>query len=81
MKFFLDTANLDEIRHGIDRGLLDGVATSPELIARTAKAGADIAAVPFQVLQMLFDHPLTSSGSEQFLQDWGKVFQEAPVAG
>jgi hypothetical protein len=28
---------------------------------------------------MLFNHPLTDKGLEQFLKDYAKVFQEAPV--
>ena len=38
MKFFLDTANLEEIRHAASLGVLDGVTTNPSLIA---KEGAD----------------------------------------
>src|SRR3954468_10712502 len=34
MKFFLDTANLDEIREGRALGLIDGVTTNPSLIAK-----------------------------------------------
>jgi transaldolase len=34
MKFFLDTANLDEIREGFALGLVDGVTTNPSLIAK-----------------------------------------------
>jgi transaldolase len=34
MKFFLDTANLDEIREGASFGLADGVTTNPSLIAK-----------------------------------------------
>jgi transaldolase len=34
MKFFLDTANLDEIREGAALGLVDGVTTNPSLIAK-----------------------------------------------
>ena len=34
MKFFLDTANLDEIREGIALGLVDGVTTNPSLVAK-----------------------------------------------
>jgi transaldolase len=33
MKFFLDTANLDEIREAASTGVLDGVTTNPSLIA------------------------------------------------
>jgi transaldolase len=34
MKFFLDTANLDEIRDAASTGVLDGVTTNPTLISR-----------------------------------------------
>ncbi len=34
MKFFLDTANLDEIREAASLGMLDGVTTNPSLIAK-----------------------------------------------
>lgn len=34
MKFFIDTANLDEIREANDLGLLDGVTTNPSLVAK-----------------------------------------------
>ena len=34
MKFFLDTANLDEIRHGVSLGVVDGITTNPTLVAK-----------------------------------------------
>jgi transaldolase len=34
MKFFIDTANLDEIRQAKEMGLIDGVTTNPSLIAK-----------------------------------------------
>ena len=34
MKFFIDTANLDEIREANELGLIDGVTTNPSLVAR-----------------------------------------------
>jgi len=37
VKFFLDTANLDEIRQAIEMGLIDGVTTNPTLVAREGK--------------------------------------------
>jgi transaldolase len=37
MKFFLDTANLDEIREGVALGLIDGVTTNPSLVAKEGK--------------------------------------------
>ena len=41
MKFFLDTANLDEIGQAQATGLLDGVTTNPSLIAREGKRHHD----------------------------------------
>ncbi len=38
MKFFLDTANLDEIRAAVAWGQVDGVTTNPSLIAREGRA-------------------------------------------
>ncbi|HKR59161.1 MAG TPA: fructose-6-phosphate aldolase [Pyrinomonadaceae bacterium] len=34
MRFFLDTANLNEIREGVELGLVDGVTTNPSLAAK-----------------------------------------------
>jgi transaldolase len=38
-----------------------------------ALIGADIATIPFKVIQKLMHHPLTDRGVEQFLADWDKV--------
>ncbi|MCB1055867.1 MAG: fructose-6-phosphate aldolase [Acidobacteria bacterium] len=38
MKFFLDTADLDEIRTGLDWGMVDGITTNPSLIAQQGKS-------------------------------------------
>ena len=37
MKFFIDTANLDEIRQASEMGLIDGVTTNPSLVAKEGK--------------------------------------------
>lgn len=37
MKFFLDTANVDEIRNAAEIGLIDGVTTNPSLIAQSGR--------------------------------------------
>ncbi len=42
MKFFIDTANLDEIRQGVDMGMVDGVTTNPSLVAREDKPFIEI---------------------------------------
>ena len=42
MKFFVDTADLDEIRELNETGLLDGVTTNPSLMAKTGKKIVDV---------------------------------------
>src|SRR5580700_11003177 len=37
MKFFLDTANLDELKKGAAWGIVDGVTTNPTLIAKEGR--------------------------------------------
>jgi transaldolase len=41
MKFFIDTANLDEIREAQALGVLDGVTTNPSLMAKEGITGHD----------------------------------------
>ena len=37
MKFFIDSANIDEIREAASLGILDGVTTNPSLVAKEGK--------------------------------------------
>lgn len=41
MKFFIDTANLDQIREANDLGIVDGVTTNPSLMAKEGITGND----------------------------------------
>ncbi|MEL6702584.1 MAG: transaldolase family protein, partial [Pseudomonadota bacterium] len=50
MKFFLDTADVDEIREWNATGLLDGVTTNPSLIL---KSGRDIKEVLSEICEMV----------------------------
>ena len=45
----------------------------PIHVLDAAKAGADIATLPFPVMEKLVQHPLTTLGLERFLKDWEKV--------
>ncbi len=67
--------------YGFKTQVLAASMRSPTHVLESALAGAHIATMPFKVLDMLFNHPLTDKGLEQFLKDWAKVFQETPVAG
>ncbi|MCD6486910.1 MAG: fructose-6-phosphate aldolase [Syntrophobacterales bacterium] len=37
MKFFIDTGNIDEIKEGLELGMVDGVTTNPSLVAKENK--------------------------------------------
>ena len=41
MKFFIDTANLDDIQEAYDLGVLDGVTTNPSLMAKEGITGEE----------------------------------------
>jgi transaldolase len=45
----------------------------PHHVLEAALLGADVATVPYAVLKKLFDHPLTDTGIDRFLEDWGSV--------
>jgi transaldolase len=42
MKFFLDTANIEEIRNAVEYGLIDGVTTNPSLVSKEGRTFKDI---------------------------------------
>ncbi len=42
MKFFIDTANIEEIKKGVEMGMVDGVTTNPSLVAKEDKPFVDI---------------------------------------
>ena len=41
MKFFIDTANLDQIKEAAELGILDGVTTNPSLMAKEGITGTE----------------------------------------
>jgi transaldolase len=45
----------------------------PLHVVDAALASAHVATVPFKVLDMMFNHPLTDKGLAQFLKDWEKA--------
>jgi transaldolase len=66
--------------YGFKTKVLAASLRSPMHVIDSAAAGADIGTMPFKVLDMLFNHPLTDKGLDAFLKDWAKVFQEEPAA-
>ncbi len=46
---------------------------SPLHIQKAAAMGADIATIPYKVMQQMTQHPLTDRGIKQFMDDWNKA--------
>jgi len=62
--------------YGFDTRVLAASLRHPMHVAHAAKAGADIATMPFKVMEQLFTHPLTESGQTRFLADWRRLAAE-----
>jgi len=62
--------------HGIKAEIIAASIRSPLHVVEVAKAGADIATVPYPVIMQMLKHPLTDSGIERFMKDWKEAFSK-----
>ncbi|MFV9510383.1 fructose-6-phosphate aldolase [Tepidibacillus sp. LV47] len=58
--------------HGISTEIIAASIRHPMHVLESAKAGSDIATIPYKVLEQMTKHPLTDIGIEKFLADWKK---------
>ena len=66
--------------YDFDTEVLVASVRHPLHVVQAALLGADVATLPFSTLEKLYHHPLTDSGLDRFLADWGKTgrdFDEA----
>ncbi len=56
MKFFIDTANIDEIKKGLELGMVDGVTTNPSLVAKEQRPFSEI----LQDICAIVDGPISA---------------------
>lgn len=59
--------------YGFETEVIVASIRHPLHVLEAALMGADIATVPFAVLEKMVKHPLTDIGMEKFLKDWSKV--------
>jgi len=59
--------------YGFSCEILAASVRHPLHVVEAARAGADVATIPFKVLEALLNHPLTDIGLQKFLKDWEKV--------
>jgi len=53
--------------------VLVGSIRHPQHVLEAAKAGADIATMPPEVMEKMMQHPLTDSGLKRFIDDWDRA--------
>jgi transaldolase len=70
MKFFIDTANINEIKEAAALGILDGVTTNPSLVA---KEGKDFRALLNEIIRLV-DGPISA---EVISTDYDGILKEA----
>jgi len=70
MKFFLDTANIEEIRDAAEYGLIDGITTNPSLVAKEGRDFKDV----LRDITRLVDGPISA---EVVSTDCAGILREA----
>ena len=56
--------------HNIRTQIISASIRSPQDVVRVAESGADIATVPYKIINAMIGHPLTDMGIEKFINDW-----------
>ena len=69
MKFFIDTADLDEIRDLATTGLLDGVTTNPSLVAKSGRSFLDLVGEICKVVSGPVSAEVTATEHEPMLAE------------
>jgi transaldolase len=59
--------------YGFETEVIVASVRHPRHVLEAALMGADIATIPFKVIEQLAKHPLTDKGIDMFLADWKKV--------
>ncbi len=62
--------------HNIDAKIISASVRNATHVIECAKAGADLATVPYSVIEQMMKHPLTDQGIEKFQKDYRAVFGE-----
>ena len=76
MKFFIDTANVDEIRQAADMGIICGVTTNPSLIA---KEGRDYAET-LKEIATIVDGPISGEVKATTVDAEGMIAEGREIA-
>jgi len=73
MKFFIDTANIDEIKEANDMGMVDGVTTNPSLIAKEGRDFEEIIKEICEIVDGPISAEVVSTDTEGMLEEAHKL--------
>jgi transaldolase len=76
MKFFVDTANLDEIREAASLGIMDGVTTTPSLMAKVGISGEENIRNHYKAICEIVDGDISA---EVIATDYDGIIKEGKV--
>jgi transaldolase len=69
MKYFIDTANVDEIKKASELGIIDGVTTNPSLIAKEGRIFSEVIKEITKIVDGPISAEVISSGSEGMISE------------
>ena len=73
MKFFIDTANINEIMEANDMGMVDGVTTNPSLIAKECRDFEEIIKEICEIVDGPISAEVVSTDTEGMLEEARKL--------
>lgn len=73
IQLIYDIAEIFSI-YNIQTEIIAASIRHPLHVVECAKAGADIATIPYKVIMQMINHPMTNNGIEKFVNDYKKVF-------
>ncbi len=78
MKFFLDTAKIEEIKRAHAMGILDGVTTNPSLVSRTGKSFDEVKKEILELVDGPVSLEVISTDAEGMIKEARELAQQAP---
>src|SRR5215471_4792901 len=78
MKFFIDTADVKEIRECVEQGIIDGVTTNPSLVAKTGRKFRDVLVEICEVIKGPVSAEVVSQDHDGMMREARELAKIAP---
>src|SRR3970040_967456 len=73
MKFFIDTADVDEIRALVKTGMVDGVTTNPSLVAKSGRKFSEVIAEICDIVDGPISAEVTATKADDMIEEGRKL--------